>query len=828
LKNKNIHIIELHQFNYQLIKLLLLILVLSISLFSLAQQKFLIKGVVVEKKNGTPIPFASIMLLNAKTGTISQNDGMFSLQVPKIPDTIQVSTIGFKTEFIPINNYHNNIFEIGLKTSEVELAEVVIMPRENHANIIMRHVISSKGRNNPMNSKTIACNTYTKVLANSVSGKDNKSHEKSGLPIFFSEKFTQNYIQRNPYYEKEHVISEKLTGLGLFNELNIFGFSSNVSIDFNFYDNNIEIFDKPFISPLSNRAFSYYHFYLRDTTISEFGKEYIIEFIPKNLNDLAFKGYLKVIDGMWALSEISTKIPVDANLNYINKLEVFQTFVPVNDSLTFYNINELIAELKITKDNALFDINFTTVVDKRTIYSDVHLNIPPIKPGEEDSILDKLVPVPIETKTDTLITNLRPEILSEKEKKAIMTIDSVNNNWKVKTADAITRMFITGYIPGTYFDLGPYLELIKNNKIEGYRFTLTGRTSTNITKNTMYYGHIGYGLTDGKWKYGIGMMHKLNTPFRRIITFDYRNDLSQIGDNRSIFLIKENMMVSGEDNVLASFFTNAPLDKLSLVISYRFEYENEWEKGFSNIISFNHRDIYSGRFLPFKQNGNLIDLFSTNEITLGARLSWDESVADNYCRRYYMTTEYPIVNLRLTGGRYQMGKLSNNYLTARAVVNHDINIGQTKFEYVFEGGITMGTVPFPLLEIQRTNQSLGFSLYSFNMMKEMEYASDRFVSVMSQYHLNGLFFNRVPIIKKMGLREVLSAKALWSHLDNKHQQLLEFPSGLNDARIPYTELSAGIENVFQYFRFDVVFRLTDNNAGKTIPMGIRARFDFNF
>jgi hypothetical protein len=567
---------------------------------------------------------------------------------------------------------------------------------------------------------------------------------------------------------------------------------------------------------------------VRNTTVGEFGKEYLIEFIPKNLNDLAFKGYLKVIDQMWALSEISTKIPVDANLNYINKLEVFQTFIPVNDSLTFYHINELTAELKITKDNALANINFTTILDKRTIYSDVQLNIPPINPGEEDSVLNTIVPVPILTKTDTLLTELRPEVLSTKEKRAIMIIDSMNNNWKVKTFDALSRMFVTGYIPGKYFDLGPYLELIKHNKIEGYRFTLSGRTSSDFTKNTMFYGHIGYGITDREWKYGIGLNHKFNNPYRRVITFDYRNDLSPIGDNRSIFLIKENMMVTGEDNVIAAFFTQNPLDKLSREISYRTEYEHEWKRGFTNIVSFNHRTISSGIYLPFIQNGKPVNEFTTNEVTLRVRLSWDESITDNYCRRFYMSTQYPIVNIRLTGGRYQIGDVSNNFLIARAVVNHDINIGLTKFEYVFEGGITLGTVPFPLLEFHRTDQSLGFALYSFNMMKEMEFASDRFLSIMTQYHLNGLFFNRVPLLKKIGLREVFSAKILWSHLDNKHQQILEFPTVLSDARLPYSELSAGIENIFQYFRADVVFRLTDHDAGKSIPIGVRARFDFSF
>jgi len=287
-------------------------------------------------------------------------------------------------------------------------------------------------------------------------------------------------------------------------------------------------------------------------------------------------------------------------------------------------------------------------------------------------------------------------------------------------------------------------------------------------------------------------------------------------------------MVTGEDNVISVLFTGKPLENLSREVSYRAEYDHEWYRGFMNIISFNHRTIDSCQYLPFRRNGLPVSSITTNEITLGARLSWEESVTDNYCRRYYMGTKYPVVNLRVTGGRYQLQNISENYLIARAVVNHDINIGLTKFEYILEAGYSLGKLPFPLLEIHRADQSVGFSLFSFNMMDEMEYASDRFVSIMSQYHLNGLFFNRVPLLKKLGVREVFSAKVLWSQLDQQHNDVLQFPSTLTDARIPYSEVSVGIENLFQYFRVDLVGRIAPKDAGKNIPLAVKFRFDFNF
>jgi hypothetical protein len=76
----------------------------------------------------------------------------------------------------------------------------------------------------------------------------------------------------------------------------------------------------------------------------------------------------------------------------------------------------------------------------------------------------------------------------------------------------------------------------------------------------MFYGHVGYGTLDREWKFGAGFKYKFLTKKRRILTLDYRNDYSKIGDNGSIFLIKENMMVTGEDNIFTAFFTNKPLE----------------------------------------------------------------------------------------------------------------------------------------------------------------------------------------------------------------------------------------------------------------------------
>jgi hypothetical protein len=809
------------------------LLLLLLPTINLAQPSYTIKGWVYDAKTRDPLPYTNLILVSSRTGTITNHEGSFEIQTNLLPDTLNVSAIGYHpfSMYLSAKNHQN--LQFALAPKNFELDEVVIRPGENPAIRIIRNAIEKRDKNNPMKVYNYACNTYTKILVNAINDKENVEQteklQKTGIPIYFSEKVSQNIYQRNPFIQKGKIVAQKQEGLGFLSDLNVLGYDNNMSIEVNLYDNAIELFDKPFMGPLNNRALLFYKFSLTDSLITDFGKEYLIEYKPKNERDIAFTGHMKITDETWTITEVFAKLPQTANLNYVNKLEMRQTFVPINDSLTFFKTNETTAELKLAKDKSPINIDFTAKLHKKSVYSDVMLNFPSVILGDEESIWSLISPIKKQVRQKDLVESLRPEELTLKETSALRTIDSLNRNWKIRTADVLTRMFVTGYIPGRYIELGPYLELIKNNKVEGMRYTFAARTSPSMTKNVMLYGHAGYGTRDKDWKYGGGLQYKFNTENRRILSLEFRDDLSKIGDNRSIFLIKENMMVTGEDNVIAAIFTNKPLDKLSREVRYNIGYENEWKRGVTTYTNLTHKDIFTGIYMPFIQNGQPIDNFQANEATLGLRLSWEENYTDHYCRRFYMVTPYPILHLRATAGQYQINKERSPYLTLRGVINHDLNWGQTKVEYLCETGITFGTVPFPLLEIHRTDLSLGYAIYSFNMMNEMEFAADRFVNVFAQHHLNGLLFNRVPLLKRLGIREVYTAKLLWSHLDTKHQQILSYPKALYDARyLPYTELSVGAENIFQYLRFDFIWRVFYRDHTGVSPTGVRVRFDVNF
>lgn len=103
-------------------KITILLLTLSISIFSYAQLK--ITGQV--KHDTIPLEFASIIIKNTKKGVATDNNGTFKIEAKK-GDTLSVSYLGFETKAIIVEK--SRYFDIELEV-ENSLDEVLIYAYE--------------------------------------------------------------------------------------------------------------------------------------------------------------------------------------------------------------------------------------------------------------------------------------------------------------------------------------------------------------------------------------------------------------------------------------------------------------------------------------------------------------------------------------------------------------------------------------------------------------------------------------------------------------------------------------------------------------------------
>jgi hypothetical protein len=154
-------------------------------------------------------------------------------------------------------------------------------------------------------------------------------------------------------------------------------------------------------------------------------------------------------------------------------------------------------------------------------------------------------------------------------------------------------------------------------------------------------------------------------------------------------------------------------------------------------------------------------------------------------------------------------------------------------DITLEGGKIFGQVPYPLLFIHRANQTYSYQRYSYNLMNFLEFVSDQYVSLYVDHSFNGFIFNKIPMLKRLKLREVVTCKVLYGGISNKDDpslgnRLFKFPTDDNNIPLtytlsnkPYVEASVGVSNLFRILRIDLIKRFTYIHNPNISTLGLR-------
>jgi hypothetical protein len=257
--------------------MLLLLLALTTLLVSVSAQK--INGVVKDMQSDEPIPFASAVLKNAKSGALTDSLGKFSIVVYQsiTNDTLQIFSVGYKSANIPLTHFKDSVFiEIKLEVLP-PVGEAVVKAKYNRALWFWKQIMKRKAENdktkwdnygyeiynkleldlNNVNKKKLSKNILLKPLNFVLSFVDSTSEEKPFLPVYLTETLSDFYYQKSPKRVHEFIKAAKTNGIdneSLIKQLG--GMYQNINV----YNNFIPVFDKQFISPFNNNADKYYQY----------------------------------------------------------------------------------------------------------------------------------------------------------------------------------------------------------------------------------------------------------------------------------------------------------------------------------------------------------------------------------------------------------------------------------------------------------------------------------------------------------------------------------------------------------------------------------------
>jgi len=799
----------------------LIIILLTFSVNIVQAQKTEISGKITEAGNTNPIPYVSILFKGTYTGTMSDLNGNYNLSSTKPASIIEFTAVGFKKQDFTIKPNQVNKLDVKMEEDVVSLAEVSVRPGENPAIPLFRKIVDRKKENNPSNFPSWQSKLYSKTEIDIKNVKESlrkkkllKQFEfvfkyidsleiqgKTFLPIFFTETVSNYYHSSESNSNREEIIANKASGM---TSDMITQFTGKMYEGVNPYDNYIMVSDIGLVSPLNSLGLQFYHYYLRDSAIVNGQKIYEISFKPKLPQEPTFRGKFWVEDQSFAVTKVEMQLSEKANINFLNNLQYSIDYqkkegrwVPRNELL--------ITDLDIQKSKDSERMGF--MGRKTNVYQDfIFAEALPVEVKKKDEIVVSKDAV---KKDDLFWENTRPIELQKREAGIYEMVELVKTVPLYKTVVEYLYMFYYGYRDLGKVELGPYYYLYSSNKVEGSRLRIGGRTTTKFNPNLRLNGYGAYGFKDEDFKFGGGLEYYFSKKPRSMISLQGQHDYELLGKSSNALM---------EDNILTSILSKNPNTKLNMIDRVEATFDKEWINGFSNQISVTSAHIFSGPYVPFiNSTGDSIPSIRTGEIKLNTRYSPGTSFVQDGFERNTFGNYDPVINLGVTAGLKGFLGCDYDYLKLDFNLSDKIKLNPFGYlTYYLQAGKIWGDVPFPLMKIHEGNETYAFDLYAFNLMDYQEFVSDTYASLFLEHHFQGFFLNKVPLFKRLKWREVVGVRTLIGSYDETKHTGFVFPAGMTGLRsTPYTEFSAGIENIFKIIRVDAVWRYNYNEDRKT-------------
>ena len=829
-------------------------------------------GIVKDSITGEPLPFVSVYFDGSTIGAMTDDNGTFTLQNNQGYTKLAAASLGYDTKFIDLKpGKKNDNLEVLLKPTAFEISEVVVKPKrekytrkDNPAVELIKKVIAHKNDNRIEAKPEYQTEVYEKLSLSLDNFNPNLDKNKflkkfkfiknyldtsefNGKPILtvsVRENLSDFYYRKSPKAEKTIVRAKRMQGIDKTLD-DGGGITSNLEEIFksiNIFDNNIPILLNRFVSPLSSTlATTYYHYYIMDTLDVGGDKCVDLAFVPANSESYGFTGRLYItLDGNYAVKKVLLNTPANINLNWVDKLRIEQEFKQMPDSTWV-----------LDQENTF--VNFYVVKGTQQLYAHQLRNYDNYNFNVQNAdsvfgLLGALHVLPEATaQPDTFWTHNRPIPLKEKED---ALKDLLGQLRKVPAFNAIIKtaeILITGYIPTandkkvTKFDFGPMNTTFSANHLEGFRMRVGGMTTANLNPYWFASGYLAYGTNDRKIKYNLKLTHS----FTKKEYHEGENPVNNLSfiQEYDVYTPGQDFLFTSKDNIFVAWKVGEPVTKMQYIRKSVLQYEKEWLNGLtwkSWIMNQNNEAAGTLQYIKRDESGNLYHIkdFTTSEIGTQLRFAPGERAYNGRSGKesvFNLSKDAPVFKLSHQLGI--KGVLGGDYNYNHTEISAEKRIWLSSFGHIdaqVKAGKVWDKVPFPLLILPNTNQSVTIQHEAIHMMNALEFVTDQYVSFNATYYLKGWILNRIPGIKWLRLREVLSFNMIYGGLTDKNNPTLTpglflLPDGTQPlGSTPYMECSVGLENIFKILRIDYYRRLTYLDHPDIKKGGIRIALRFTF
>lgn len=785
-----------------------------------------VSGVIRDEKK-KPIAFATVYIKNTSIGTVSNEKGFFQLQAPSGEQEIIVRYLGYKEQAVKVQVEDKAVkLNISMEPSDYALTEVVISS-EDPAMGIMRKVIE-KRKYYKSKLKDHACDAYIKglfrimdaphkMLGIKVGDMDGMLDSSRTGILYFSESVSKLYVQSDPLKKKEVMISSKISGESQ-------GYSMNRATltDFNLYDELISI-DREMLSPLADNAFNYYRFVLIGKHRNLYGYEvYKIKVIPKRSSDPTFSGFLYVVDDYWNLAEAdlyatgaSLKQPI------LDTMRIQQSFVPITlpDSwalLTqFTSFKFGVLGLKIGGYfNSVFSNYNMDPAFTRDFFNREEFKVEADASRKDLSYWKEVRPIPLTEeeeqdyiKKDSIgqIRNSRAYMDSMDRRNNRFRVPNLimgytwENSWKKRSVSypPLFQGLQFNTVQGVVVNFEPELEFRQGN-------------SRNFTRLS---GNLNYGFSEEKLRGGLSYEQQFESIHYSKVKLEAGVSVAQFNARKPIGpLLNSLYSLFREENYMKLYDSRYIRAQWSRILS------PFWSLAAS--VNWEDRRRLVNR-TSYSWNKNEERQYSVNEPATGAdalgfpqvlslefdlRLQFKQTYTSYPEYRSYSPGNLPQIGFKYKKALAGIGHTAANYDLLQLKINQNgLSWGLAGYSNwsvkagSFVNNRRMGFMDFyhpqgnqTLFSKLEAYDDTFFQLPYYSMSTQRNYAEAHW-----QHHLEGWLIDKIPVLRRLNLKEVFGLKAYYSSnpVNNSSQ----------DANL-YWECNAGFTNIgfnaFRFFRLD--------------------------
>jgi hypothetical protein len=811
---------------------LILFYLLSNYIFS---QTFTLSGKISDSKKNA-MPFASVLIKGTTIGTNSNADGFYNIKVQAGTYDVIFQYIGYKKETKTITISVDTKLDAVLADDSYQLKEVTVTLGEDPAYAVIRQAIK-KRKYYLKQVSSYTCTAYIKSLQRlkevskamtkliSVSGE---KFDSSMLGVIYLSESESKYHFRKPDDEKEIMFSSKVSG-------NNQGFSFNQLSDmkFNFYENLVTIdglSDRPFISPINENAFLSYRYHLLGTSFEDGKMINKIEVLPKRKTDPCFHGIIYIQENTWRIHSVDMYLTKDAKIDFVDTLHVKQLHAPIiGDSIWMpinLNFSFHFKFLGIKGDgynNAVlsgYEINPT--FPKKFFKNEV-LKVEDEANKKDTGYWKENRPIPLTTE-EVIDYHKKDSIAKRKDSKQYKdSIDHKANRFK-PSALLLGYRFQNTFKKTNFSTSGLINGGIQYNTVEG----INSSVKLNYEKNYEDYrkyeidGGVRYGFSNYLWGGKIGWTY-LQKPQKfqqfgvnlqsMVEQYNPAKPLPEFMNSIYTLLVNDNYLKMYKKTSVQLNYRREIVNGIILYANAEYAERDALKNTTNNLWIDDKNKLFTSNNPQNPGTDNL--LFKTNNafvLDVRFRIRFKQKYYTLPHRKIITGSKYPRVNISYIKAIPVLNATAD-YDVVKITLEDDIKLGLFgTFAYRGNAGyfINNKTMYFMDYKHFNGNQTILANrdyLNSFKLLPYYTYSTQKeYIELHAEHHFNGFIFNKIPLLKKTKLQEVVGGHALFS-----------------DKLSNYYELNFGIENIFRIVRFDYVLAYGINgkvNNGFLIGLGI--------